>query len=70
MLNMILAFSKKFILKYLGAVAIEKIVIVLLGELVKRTDSDVDDKIYEIVFKQTNKEVVDDSFSDRAQHKE
>lgn len=46
----ILGFIKKFIVKYLGTLVLEKIVILLLGELVKRTDSDIDDKIYDIVF--------------------
>lgn len=55
-MNIVIAFLKKFICKYLGSVAIEKIIVVLLGELVKRTDSDIDDKIYEIVFKSVTKD--------------
>lgn len=48
--GIVLNFFKNFLLKYLGTLVIEKIVILLLGELVKRTNSDIDDKIYEIVF--------------------
>lgn len=49
-INLVIKFLKSFILKYFGAVAIEKIVIILLGELVKSTESDVDDRIYNEVF--------------------
>lgn len=49
-INLVIKFLKSFILKYFGAVAIEKIVIILLGELVKSTKSDVDDRIYNEVF--------------------
>lgn len=52
----ILGFIKKFVIKYLGTLVLEKIVILLLGELVKRTDSDIDDKIYKIVFEKTEGE--------------
>lgn len=55
-LKMVLSFIKNFIVKYLGSLAIEKIIVLLLGELVKRTDSDVDDKIYDIVFNKVKKE--------------
>lgn len=48
--GIIIKFFKNFLIKYLGTLVIEKIVILLLGELVKRTDSDIDDKIYNIVF--------------------
>lgn len=49
-INLVVKFLKSFILKYFGAVAIEKIVIILLGELVKSTESDLDDRIYNEVF--------------------
>lgn len=49
-INILIKFLKTFILKYFGAVAIEKIVIILLGELVKSTESDIDDRIYNEVF--------------------
>lgn len=52
----ILNFIKNFIIKYLGTLVLEKIVILLLGELVKRTDSDIDDKVYKIVFEKTGEE--------------
>lgn len=53
--GIIIKFFKNFLLKYLGTLVIEKIVILLLGELVKRTNSDIDDKIYEIVFEKVEK---------------
>lgn len=53
--GIVLNFFKNFLLKYLGTLVIEKIVILLLGELVKRTNSDIDDKIYEIVFEKVEK---------------
>lgn len=48
--GMIINFFKNFLIKYLGTLVLEKILILLLEELVKRTDSDIDDKIYKIVF--------------------
>lgn len=48
--GVIIKFFKNFLIKYLETVVLEKIVILLLGELVKRSDSDIDDKIYRIVF--------------------
>lgn len=53
--GIIIKFFKNFLLKYLGTLVIEKIVILLLGELVKRTNSDIDDKIYEIVFEKVER---------------
>ena len=44
---------KDFICKCFATRVIERIVILLLEELVKRTDSDIDDKIYKIVFEKT-----------------
>lgn len=49
-MNVVLKFLKYFICKWFGTIAIEKIVIILLKELVKRTDSKVDDKIVEAIF--------------------
>lgn len=49
-INILIKFIKSFILKYFGAVAIEKIVIILIRELVKSTESKVDDEVYEAVF--------------------
>ena len=51
--GMIINFLKNFFIKYLGTLVLEKILILLLEELVKRTDSDIDDKIYKIVFEKT-----------------
>ena len=51
--GIIIKFFKNFLIKYLGTLVLEKILILLLEELVKRTDSDIDDKIYKIVFEKT-----------------
>ena len=51
--GMIINFLKNFLIKYLGTLVLKKVVILLLEELVKRTDSDIDDKIYKIVFEKT-----------------
>lgn len=56
-INIIIKFLKSFILKYFGAVAIEKIVIILIRELVKSTDSKVDDELFEAVFGKMSEEV-------------
>ncbi|WP_300389608.1 hypothetical protein [Fusobacterium sp.] len=52
-MGVIIKFLKYFICKWFGTVAVEKIVIILLKELVKRTDSKVDDEIFEEVFNKT-----------------
>ena len=56
-MNVVISFLKYFICKWFGTVAVEKIVIILLGELVKRTDSKVDDKLYEAIFEKTHGDV-------------
>lgn len=53
MSKVIIKFLKFFVIKYFGTAAVEKMVIILLGELVKRTDSKVDDKLYHAVFHNT-----------------
>lgn len=55
-MGVVLKFITGFITKYFTTVAIEKIVIILLGALVKRTESDIDDKIYNEVFGKTSLE--------------
>lgn len=52
-MGIVLAFFKNFIIKYLSSVALEKIVIILLEALVKRTDSKIDDKIFCAIFHET-----------------
>ncbi len=52
----ILKFIKYFVGKWLGTLAIEKIVIILLRELVKRTDSKVDDEVFKAIFDKTAEE--------------
>ncbi len=47
-------FIKKFIVKHITTAAMEKVVIILLGALVKRTDSKVDDELYKAVFGKTS----------------
>ena len=49
-MKIIINFLKYFISKWLGTKAIEKDLIVVLKELVKRTESKIDDRIYEAVF--------------------
>lgn len=56
-MNVVIPFLKYFICKWFGTIAVEKIVIILLGELVKRTDSKVDDELYEAIFKKTHGDV-------------
>lgn len=46
----VVKFLKYFICKWLGTKAVEKVLIITLGELVKRTDSDIDDKVFEAIF--------------------
>lgn len=57
MVNVIIKFLKFFIIKYFGTSAVEKIVIILLKELVKRTDSKVDDELFHAVFHNTKEYV-------------
>lgn len=56
-MNVVIKFLKYFICKWFGTIAIEKIVIILLRELVKRTDSKVDDEIFKAIFEKTAEEV-------------
>ena len=56
-MNVVLKFLKYFICKWFGTIAIEKIVIILLRELVKRTDSKVDDEIFKAIFEKTTEGV-------------
>ena len=55
-MNVVIKFLKYFICKWFGTIAIEKIVIILLKELVKRTDSKIDDEIYDAIFKNSSNE--------------
>ena len=55
-MNIVISFLKYFICKWFGTIAIEKIVIILLRELVKRTDSKVDDEIFKAIFEKTTEE--------------
>ena len=50
MRKIIITFMKYFICKWLGTKTVERVLIVTLGELVTRTDSKIDDMIYEAVF--------------------
>ena len=56
-LDMVIKFVKYFICKCFATRVIERIVILLLEELVKRTDSKLDDRIYQAVFEEVEKEV-------------
>ena len=53
MVKIILKFLKFFIIKYFGTATVEKLVIIGLSELVKRTDSKVDDELFHAVFHST-----------------
>lgn len=55
-MGIVLKFITGFITKHLTTVVIEKIVIIFLKALVKRTDSKVDDEVFEAVFGKTNLE--------------
>lgn len=50
MRTIVITFIKYFICKWLGTKTVERVLIVTLGELVKRTESKIDDRIYEAVF--------------------
>lgn len=52
-MNFIIKFITSFMLKYFTTVALEKVVIIILGALVKKTESKVDDELYNAVFKKT-----------------
>ena len=49
-MTVVLKFLKYFAAKWLGTVAVEKVVIIFLEELAKRTDSKVDDKLIHAIF--------------------
>ena len=51
--KIVLKFLKFFIIKYFGTATVEKIVIIGLKELVKRTDSKIDDQVFHAVFHST-----------------
>ena len=54
---MIIKFIKDFVCKWFGTAVLERIVILLLEELVKRTDSQLDDKIYQEIFGKVEKNI-------------
>lgn len=51
--KIVIKFLKFFIIKYFGTATVEKLVIIGLKELVKRTDSKVDDELFHAVFHST-----------------
>ena len=51
--SVVIKFLKFFIIKYFGTATVEKIVIIALKELVKRTDSKIDDQVFHAVFHST-----------------
>lgn len=55
MSNLILAFFKNFLIKWLSTTVLEQIVILCIEKLVKCTKSDFDDALFETVFKRTIK---------------
>lgn len=58
-MGVVIKFLTGFITKYFTTVVIEKIVIILLGALVKKTDSKVDDELYNAVFNKTTESEVE-----------
>ncbi|WP_163469946.1 hypothetical protein [Fusobacterium sp. IOR10] len=52
----IVKYIEKFMCKYLGTEVLEGIVLTLLKDLVKRTGSKIDDKIYKVIFESISKE--------------
>lgn len=55
-MSIVLKFITGFITKHFTTVVIEKIVIIFLKALVKRTDSKVDDEVFKAVFGKTSLE--------------
>jgi len=55
--SVIIKFIKNFVLKYLGTTGIEKILIILLKDLVNRTGSKIDDQIFNELFYKMSDEV-------------
>ena len=55
-----IAFIKNFVTKYLGTEGIEKILIILLKDLVKRTGSKIDDNIFNEFFNKVSDEAKKD----------
>lgn len=55
--KILLGFIKGFVVKYFSTTVLENIVIILLEKLVKSTDSQIDDEIFEAVFKKVEKDV-------------
>ena len=50
LIELLLKFIKYFVCKWFGTTVLEKIVIILLEELVKRTENQLDNRIYEAIF--------------------
>ena len=50
-MSIVLAFVTAFIIKYFTGQAIEKIILILLKKMVESTSSNIDNEIYDAVFK-------------------
>lgn len=50
LIELLLKFIKYFVCKWFGTTVLEKIVIILLEELVRRTENQLDNRIYEAIF--------------------
>ncbi|MGL4999110.1 MAG: hypothetical protein ACRC5T_09105 [Cetobacterium sp.] len=55
-MNFAKAFFRKIIIKYLTTNTIEKVMILILEEAVERSDSKINKKLYETVFKSIKKD--------------
>lgn len=61
MKNVVIRFLVGFIKKYLTTIVIEKILIYLLEVLVNRTDSKIDNEIFNLIFKKIEGDEENDS---------
>lgn len=59
LIELLLKFIKYFVCKWFGTTVLEKIVIILLEELVKRTENQLDNRIYEAIFNGKRERVKD-----------
>lgn len=59
LIELLLKFIKYFVCKWFGTTVLEKIVIILLEELVRRTENQLDNRIYEAIFNGKRERVKD-----------
>lgn len=59
LVELLLKFIKYFVCKWFGTAVLEKIVIIFLEELVRRTENQLDNRIYEAIFNGKRERVKD-----------